>query len=226
MDQKGKTIWEMLMDRLHKGDGNGAGIPFLNPLDLRVSSALNVPYSNGPEFAGFDFSVQEIREYTRRINGQDFRFTDYVLSGVNTKSFEAEGKLLARVRVVPNQAGSKDSLLLRVYDEFGFSEDFLQVVKDNTGIFEMTDGDSGKKETYNRINDLREPYDAAVLVIGETTADGKAATGKTSAQKVQYWDYWRDVDLGNGKTAKEFVFVEMNSDSGWFQIWRGREFFQ
>ena len=24
---------------------------------------------------------------------------------------------------------------------------------------------------------------------------------------------------------KEFVFVEMNSDTGWFQIWRGREFF-
>jgi hypothetical protein len=63
-------------------------------------------------------------------------------------------------------------------------------------------------------------------VVKETTLDGKAATGKTSGQKIEYWDYWRDVDLGGGKTAKEFVFVEMNSDTGWFQIWRGREFFE
>jgi len=38
-------------------------------------------------------------------------------------------------------------------------------------------------------------------------------------------DYWRDADIGGGNT-KEFVFVEMNSVTGWFQIWRGREFFQ
>ena len=43
--------------------------------------------------------------------------------------------------------------------------------------------------------------------------------------KIEYWDYWRDVDIGGGNTAKEFVFVELNSDTGWFQIWRGREFF-
>jgi len=63
-------------------------------------------------------------------------------------------------------------------------------------------------ETFSRINDLRESYDAAVLAISETTPDGKAATGKTTAVKLEYWDYWREVDLGGGKTAKEFVFVE------------------
>src|SRR5436190_22563395 len=77
---KGKTLWEMLMERLHEGGAvNGAGIPFSNPLDLRIGSAVAVASSNGPEFADYDFSVQEIREYTRRIGGQEFRFTDYVL---------------------------------------------------------------------------------------------------------------------------------------------------
>jgi hypothetical protein len=76
-----------------------------------------------------------------------------------------------------------------------------------------------------RINDLRESYEAAVLVVGETTADGKGAAGKISPARIEYWDYWRDAEIGGGKTAKEFVFVEMNSDTGWFQIWRGREFF-
>ena len=225
MENKGKTLWEMLMERLNK-TSNGAGIAFANPQDLRVGSAVNVPYSNGADLAGYDFSVQQIREYNRQIGGQEFRFTDYVLKGVNTKSFDAESALVARLRAVPNQAGNHDTLLLRVYDEFGFAEDFLQVVKDDTGIFEVTDDKTGEKGTFARINDLKTSYEAVVLVVKETTPDGKAATGKTSGQKIEYWDYWRDVDLGAGKTAKEFLFVEMNSDTGWFQIWRGREFFE
>ena len=80
-------------------------------------------------------------------------------------------------------------------------------------------------ETFTRINDVRESYEAAVLVVAETTAEGKAPPGKTSTARLEYWDYWREIDIGGGKTAKEFLFVEMNSDTGWFQIWRGREFF-
>jgi len=221
---KGKTLWEMLVERLHKS-GNGAGIPFFNPLDSRIGAAQTIAYANGPEFENFDFTVQEIRECTRRIGTQDFRFSDYVLRGVSTKSFEAKDALTARIRVVPNQAGANDSLLLRVYDEFAFSEDFLGVVNDTTGVFEISDDDSGEKFTFNRINDLKESYHAAVLVVGETTPDGKAMIGKSSPVKIEYWDYWRDADIGEGKTVKEFVFVEMNSDTGWFQIWRGREYF-
>jgi hypothetical protein len=89
----------------------------------------------------------------------------------------------------------------------------------------VKDNDNADPETFTRINDLRDSYEAAVLVIGDTTTDGKGVPGKTSTVKVEYWDYWRDVDIGGGKTAKEFVFVEMNASTGWFQIWRGREFF-
>jgi hypothetical protein len=225
--KQGKTIWEMLQDRLHGGGGsNGAGIAFENPLDLRVGSAMNVPFSNGPGFANHDFTVQEIREYVRRIGNQDFRFTDYVLRGVSTKSFDAQDAIVARVRVVPNQAGAKDALLLRVYDEFAFAEDFLGVLKDTSGILKLDADKSEPAATLSRINDLRDSYEAAVMVVSETTSDGKAAPGKASPIKVEYWDYWRDADIGGGKTAKEFLFAEMNSDTGWFQIWRGREFFQ
>jgi hypothetical protein len=223
-ENKGKTLWEMLTERLH-GSGNGAGIAFANPLDLRVGSPLAVAYANGPEFADYNFTVQEIRECTRRIQGQEFRFTDYVLRGVNTKSPDADDTMMTRVRVVPNPAGATDALLLRIYDEFEFAEDFLSVVKDTTGLFKVTDDKSGAEAVFSRINDVRDSYQAAVLVVDETTPDGKGAPGKVSPAKVEYWDYWREADIGAGKTAKEFVFVEMNSDTGWFQIWRGREFF-
>ena len=221
---KGKTLWEMLLERLHK-NSDGEGIAFANPKDLRIESLVNVPYANGPEFAGYDFGVQEIREYNRQIGGQEFRFTDYVLKGINTKSFEAEGALIVRLRVVPNVAGSNDSLLLRLYDEFAFAEDFLAVLKDDTGILEVEDEEGGEKETFTRINDLRTSCEAAVLSVQETTPDGRAATGRTSPAKMEYWDYWRDVELAGGKTAQEFIFAELNFDTGWFQLWRGREFF-
>ncbi len=75
-EKKGKTLWEMLVARLH-GGGNGAGIAFENPLDHRVGSPVAVVHANGPEFTDYDFGVQEIREYNRRIGGQEFRFTDF-----------------------------------------------------------------------------------------------------------------------------------------------------
>lgn len=223
-ENKGKTLWEMLLDRLH-GHSNGAGIAFANPLDLRVGSPVAIPYASGPEFADYNFTAQEIREYTRRIEGQEYRFTDYVLRGVNTRSPDAEDMPIARLRVVPNQAGAHDSLLLRLYDEFEFAESFLAVVRYTTGLLKLTEDKSGVEAIFLRINGLLESYQAAVLVVSETTPGGTGTTGKVALAKIEYWDYWRDMDIGGGKTAKEFIFAEMNSDTGWFQIWRGREFF-
>jgi hypothetical protein len=219
----GKTLWEMFTARFHAS--NGDAIAFSNPLDLRIGSPVIVSPANGPEFADYDFSVKEIRQYLRAIDGQEFIFTDYALRAVNRKTFDANDERIMRLRVVPNSAGAHDSLLLKLYDEFAFAEDFLAVVKDTTGIFETTDDATGAKETFSRLNDLRESYNAAVLVVNGTNEKGQAPQGQTGRAKIEYWDYWRDVDIGSGNTAKEFVFVELNSDTGWFQIWRGREFF-
>jgi hypothetical protein len=223
-EQPGKTLWELLCERV-KGHSNGAGLAFYNPLDLRVGAPVEVAFANGPQFRDYDFTIRQILEYTRHINGQEFRFTDYVLQGVDKKSFDADKTLAARLRAVPNAAGSQTRLLLSVYDEFEFAEDFLSVVKDTTGVFEVEEEKSGAKETFTRINNVRGSYEAAVLVVSDTTPEGKAAPGKFAAAKCEYWDYWRDADIGAGHTAKEFIFVEMNSDTGWFQIWRGKEFF-
>lgn len=219
---RGKTIWEMVKDRLSK---NGSDVPFLNPLDLRINTPVLVSKVNGPEFDGFTFSVKEIREYVRQIDGKDFGFTDYVLAGTNAKTFNPEDSVTVRLRLVPNLAGAQDALLLRIYDELAFDPGFLEVLKDTTGIFEVRDNDSGTVETYSRINDLKDPYDAAVMVITGTTEGGKAPPGKVTSEKLEYWDYWREIEIGGGKTAKQYAFVEMNSDTGWFQIWRGTEFF-
>jgi hypothetical protein len=224
---KGKTLWEMVVERVRGNNSNGHSttVSFHNPMDLRVGAGFPMAFANGPESEDFDFTVQEIREYVRRIAGQEFQFTDYALHGLNKKTFDADQAMTARLRVMPNAAGGQEKVLLRLYDEFAFAEDFLAVVKDESGVFEATD-DDGTKAAFTRINDLRESYEAVVLVVSETTEDGKAAPKKTSTVKVEYWDYWREMELGAGNTTKEFIFVEMSSETGWFQIWRGREFFE
>lgn len=219
---QGKTLWEMLKTRLNKA---GASIPFYNPLDYRIGGLISLAKGH-PEFEAYDFTVKEILEFTRRIGGQEFKFADYVLSGTNTKTFDADDALTLRVRAIQNPAGAFDSLLLRLYDEFTFDAAFLDVVKDTTGLFEITDDDTGATERYQRINDVKDSYEAAVLLITGTTEDGKAQPGKAKPMKLEYWDYWRDAPIGDGPaTKKEFVFVEMNSDTGWIQIWRGEEIF-
>ena len=223
-DDKGETLWEMFLRRIHQGGNNGSGLAFYNPRDGRVGSPLTIAYSNGPEFADHDFTLREIREYNRRIGGQDYRFVDYVLRGVNNKSFDAADAIEARVRAVPNPAGAHDALLLRLVNEFAFAEDFLGVVKDDSGVFEVTDEASGATDTFRRINDLKElPRRRARSGGNHARGESGVRQGLTRADR--YWDYWRDADLGGGASAKEFVFVEMNRETGWFQIWRGREFF-
>ncbi len=218
----GKTLWEMLTQRSKQ---TAAPVAFANPLDLRIGAGALVSHVNGPEFDGYDFTVNEIREYVRRINNQEFGFTDYVLKGINSKTFDSADEVITHLRVVPNPQGTKDAVFLRLYDEFAFAEDFLGVLKDTTGVFEITDDKTGEQETYTRINDLKDSYEAILLIITATTEDGKAPLGTTQSTKLEYWDYWREMDIGGGKTARQFIFVEMNSDTGWFQIWRGTEFF-
>jgi hypothetical protein len=224
---KGKTLWEMLMEKVRGNNNNGhsTAVSFNNPLDLRVGSPFTMAFANGPELADYNFTIVEIREYVRRMGGQEFEFTDYVLSGVHTKTFDVDQNLALRLRVLPTEAGGQEKLLLRLYDEFPFAQDFLEVLKDPSGGFETTDDESEVTDTFERVNHLQESYEAAVLSVAETTSEGQAAPKKTTSAKVEYWDYWRDMELGPGNTTKEFVFVEMNSETGWFQIWRGREFF-
>lgn len=219
---QGKTLWEMLKERLNKAD---TSIAFYNPLDYRVGGLVSLAKGH-PEFQTYDFTVKEILEFTRRISGQEFKFTDYVLAGTNTKTFSPDDALTLRLRVVPNQAGAYDALLLRLEDEFAFDQGFLEVLKDPSGVFEVKDDDTGEAARYERINEVKDPYAAVVLVVSATTDDGKAAPNKAKAAKLEYWDYWRETTIGEGPaTKKQFIFVEMNSDTGWFQIWQGEEFF-
>ncbi|MGD0896372.1 MAG: hypothetical protein ABR915_00965 [Thermoguttaceae bacterium] len=223
---EGKTLWEMFRDRM-KGE---PAIPFYNPLDEVAGLLLSVDF---PQYKDYTFTIKEIREYARKLADKTFVFTDYVLEGV--KGFDAATAIGLRLRVVPAEPDGKDVILLRLYDEKAYDQGLENVVRDTTGQFEITydegelDGSGqprkkGDTELYARINGNLQSYRANVLVMTEFDKKRQAIVKSAQGVELEYWDYSRDLEE-NGQKRPQFLFVEMECNTGWFQIWQG-EFFE
>ena len=108
--------------------------------------------------------------------------------------------------------------MLKLYDEFAYDEGFFKVVTDTTKKFEINQEDKCT-ETYYRINDVQDSYKPIVTIV----KDNDQNMGSVDKLNLEYWDYWReDIDEG-GTKYNQFLFVEMDRNNGWFQIWRGQE---
>jgi hypothetical protein len=229
---EGKTIWEMLREKA-KGQPT---IPFFDPLSQPIGGMFVI---NKPCYEGYDFSIAKIREYTRRLGGKNFTFTDYVLKG--TKNFDNETAIAVRLRVIPNESGINDVVLLRLYDDLPFDEGLKNIVENKpepgkTNEFEVSydegekDGNGvprheGDTETYTRLNNLTDSYQCDILIInGQDAKNHEALVDQIERAELEYWDYWREVEDGNRKYP-QFLFVEMNSKTGWFQIWQGEPYY-
>jgi hypothetical protein len=214
---KGKTLWEMLTEKL---GGGPVEFKFYKPLQARVGDGVLL---NEVEWRDLNFFVREIREYRRTISGRDFFFVDYVL---RAKPLNAD-EILVRLRLNPvddpdRYAGlTHHTLLLRLDDEFAHNEEFFKVVTDNTGKFQILQ-DGEVKEEFTRINDLTAAYKARVSILQDANKDARVDRDEVGKQRLEYWDYWREANPG-GQSIKEYLFVEMDADTGWFQIWRGQE---
>lgn len=204
---KGKTLWEMLVARLQ----GPAELQFYNPLQAKVGSAVTL---DEVELRDFHFFLREIREYERVIGGQAFRFADYVLVA---RPLNADD-VVYRLRLVPvddpeRAAGvTHHALLLQLYDDLPYNQELHQAVTDTTKTFSVHE-DGREQAQFWRIHDVGEAYRAMVSIAKKEEVEKTA---------IEYWDYWRDTEDA-GTPLREYLFVEMDQESGWFWIWRGRE---
>jgi hypothetical protein len=214
---KGKTLWEMLLEKVH----GPVEFDYYNPLKAKIGSFVTI---DELDLHDLDFRVQEIREYRRTIGGKEFLFADYVLLARPM----GKDEVLARLRLNPVEdpdraAGqTHNALLLRLDDEMAYSKDFHQVLTDDTGKFQVLD-DGQVTAEYWRINEVHKPYKARVAIIKDTDHNKKVEKSEVEKVELEYWDYARQIQTPGGQPAVEYLFIEMDKETGWFQIWRGQE---
>ena len=194
---------------------------YYNPLGYKPGSALVVDIPSDT-YKGYQFSVQSILETNRNMAGQVYKFTDYVILGNNVKGEQ----ITLRLRCVPLHGGIPQDgasqfarILLKLEDEFKFDQGFIDVVNDDSGQFTIGDDKTGESQVYDRINGTHGSFSTIVRELTATNNQGEAAPDKEQHFPGEYWDFWRD-----SSPAKEYVFVELSTENGWIQIWKGQDY--
>jgi hypothetical protein len=156
--------------------------------------------------------VAEIRQYS---GGLLCQMVDYVLVQ------NPPGTPPMRLRVMAGQGAKSKAktrlLLLKLYDSLPFNEGLLAVVRDDTKTLVIDEeSEPGKQahEEFWRVNDVKGSHAVGVNVHSDD--------GNTEEAAIEFWDYSR-LNHIEGVETEEFIFVEMNKASGWFEIWRGME---
>lgn len=150
--------------------------------------------------------VAGIRQYA---GGSVRTMVDYVLNG------DPESPQL-RLRFLRGENAKLRPLVLTLYDSLAYHEGLLAVVRDESGRLTIqgdTDSSNISADIFWRIYDVKDSHVSSVNI--------RSKIGVTDAT-IEYWDYSRLTDI-EGVETEEFVFVELNKESGWFEIWRGIE---
>jgi hypothetical protein len=205
----------MLLDRL-KGP---LELSYYNPLRARVGAAVTIdllPWRDLP------FTLVAIHEYRRGIEGQQFPFADYV---VQARPLGGDPVVL-RLRLNPvddpeQSAGvTHHVLLLKRTEDMPYNEELHRVVQDGTRKLQILQ-DGQVQAEYRRINDVATPFRAEVTILKDKDQDHRVQSDEVETQRLLYWDYWREAPDEAGQPQGEFLFVEMNEDNGWMQMWQG-----
>lgn len=213
---KGRTLFEMFVDWVR---GPRELRPF-NPLRAKIGGALVI---DDIEWRDRNFLLREIRVYSRQIEGKEFLFADYEAVERTTQGEET----LIRVRVNPTADAqysgiAHHALLLTLEDDLAYDQGLHNVVKDTTKKFQILQ-DGQVTAEFTRLHDLSEPYHAEVTVLADDNQNHRIDRDEVKTVRLDYWDYARDVPDAAGQIRKEYLFVEMDTGDGWFQIWRGME---
>ena len=106
--------------------------------------------------------------------------------------------------------------MLSLDDSFSYDQGMLDVVRDKSGLLRIDDLSDPKNvacDDFWRIGGITESC-VVHLSIHSNTGKGEA--------DIESWDYSRLIDV-DGIETEEFLFVEMNLQDGFLEIWRGCE---
>jgi hypothetical protein len=204
-----KTLLQLMKDRAEaKERAKEIECPVENPLQLRFNSMVSFALA---EQQDNEYRVRTISEVVRDINHERHVFVDYELR-------QPESENVLKLRAQDNRY-----LLLSAIDSFGYNEGFKEVLDEALDLFTVTNPD-GSTNDYARINHRAQPWHANVTAIEDKDGDGKM-TGNDPVLQItmSYWDFEREVIDEAGQKHLEYLFAEMDKESGWFTLWLGNE---
>jgi hypothetical protein len=204
MDEQKLTPWQAFKDLLGVSKERPLVLDIYNPFTLKPMDFVVIDdVLNG--ISQTRYQVTEVDLYRRTFGDKTFESVDYILHDPASDSW-----LTLRVSK-DSTPGSNDRTLLLLFPDYeGEYDENLHKNVLPTGILEVKDENGAVLATYERLNGLRDPYRADVLVI--------ASDGPPHHESYDYWDFGRSVD---GK--EEFYFVEMSTDNGMIHTFRAVE---
>jgi hypothetical protein len=210
------TAWQLLMRKLNPEKPKSSKVQ--NPFSAKIGSSVVFDVL---DYRDMTFFVKEIKEVTRTIGTQQFQFVDYSLLARPL----GKDDVLVKLRLMPvfnAQKGHVDLthnvLLLSKYDELPFNQGLRDLLNGEDFITQQDGVETGK---YWRINDVKNSYHASLKIVNEENDKNPDALFLTDG--IEYWDYWREHPDESGQPVKEYLFVEMETDNGYFTIWKGEE---
>jgi hypothetical protein len=208
-EKKGYTLWEKWTGRASPPPVARLENSIANPLKLHCGDFITARMLEGNDRP---FTVTEVREYVRRIGGEDFHFADYVVR---------QGDEVRILRANPKDghtaAGLQDCdlLWLKVFYEMDFDKNVREAVTQKQ--FEVDNDDDGTPDvTYDALNAGEDGYLAQVRIarMGEPALSGRS---------LRYWDFYRKGDPKKNEIADEdiFFFVEIEESDGYTVMLEG-----
>jgi len=195
-----------------------------NPLKVLIGRSFTL---NDLDHSGMNFVCKEIRESTVEMFDRVNHFVDYHLyARFLAGAPQMQGQQIFRkLRAAPDKRSFDvpyRMVLFTLVDELAFNKDFEAVVRDGTGVFKIDDDEKNIHEQFWRINDVKTSYLANVKLLEDLNGNGKVDRNEVKSLNVEFWDYQRKSDF-DGVEEVEYLLIEMNKTSGYFQLWRGKE---
>jgi hypothetical protein len=214
---RGRTLWEILLDKF----SGPSELRYYNPLEARIGVSMTI---DTVELRELNFFLQEIREYRRRIGPQEYTFVDYSLLAKPLGTDDVAVRLRLNPIADTQRSGGRQYhvLMLRLDDEFEYTTDFESLLNDPSGVFQIRENDVVMEE-FERLHGLKSPYRATVSYLRDINQNQHIERDEIDRLELEYWDFSRQIQDEAGQPLDEYLFVEKDGTTGWFQIWRGSE---
>lgn len=187
-----------------------------NPLGVRCGNCFTIDTLDLREL---NFRVVALRENIRKNAGNT------VMADVLVKASPLDGEDVQRIiRLVPDPGSVHGipfrAVVLELVDEMAFNRSLEASARMDQFI--ETENGTGHRKEYQRAASCQTPWECEAKMLADADGSGKVDPNEVDTAKFEINAFNRKTQL-EGVEVEEHIYVEMNKEDGWQQIWRGTE---